>query len=55
MILPRYSYLLVGLVRQARVKIYPDSSHGFLFQHYAEFGSDVDEFLTGPTYKGAIA
>ena len=27
---------------------YPDSAHGFLFLHHAEFASDVDEFLTGP-------
>jgi hypothetical protein len=30
------------------VKIYPDSAHGFLFQHHVEFAGDVDEFLTGP-------
>ena len=30
---------------QARVKIYPDSAHGFLFQHHAEFAADVGEFL----------
>jgi pimeloyl-ACP methyl ester carboxylesterase len=47
MILPHYSYLLAGLIPQARLKIYPDSAHGFLFQHYAEFAGDVDEFLTG--------
>ncbi len=47
MILPHYSYLLAGLIPRARVKIYPDSAHGFLFQHHAEFASDVDEFLTG--------
>src|SRR5580704_15080646 len=46
MILPHYSHLLAGLIPQARVKIYPDSAHGFLFQHHAEFGRDVDEFLT---------
>jgi pimeloyl-ACP methyl ester carboxylesterase len=45
MILPHYSYLLAGLIPQARVKIYPDSAHGFLFQYHAEFGRDVDEFL----------
>jgi pimeloyl-ACP methyl ester carboxylesterase len=48
MILPHYSYLLAGLIPRARVKIYPDSAHGFLFQHHAEFAGDVDEFLTGP-------
>ncbi len=46
MILPHYSYLLAGLVPQARLKIYPDSAHGFLFQHHAEFASDVDAFLS---------
>jgi pimeloyl-ACP methyl ester carboxylesterase len=47
MILPRYSYLLAGLIPRARVKIYPDSAHGFLFQHHAEFAADVEAFLTG--------
>ena len=46
MILPRYSYLLAGLIPGARLKIYPDSAHGFLFQHYAEFAADVTNFLT---------
>ncbi len=46
MILPHYSYLIAGLVPQARVKIYPDSAHGFLFQHHDEFASDVDAFLS---------
>ena len=45
MILPRYSYLVAGLIPQARVKIYPDSAHGFLFQHHAEFAADVEAFL----------
>jgi pimeloyl-ACP methyl ester carboxylesterase len=48
MILPHYSYLLAGMIPQARVKIYPDSAHGFLFQHHAEFGADVEAFLTDP-------
>ena len=48
MILPHYSHLLAGLIPRARVKIYPDSAHGFLLQHHAEFARDVDEFLTGP-------
>jgi pimeloyl-ACP methyl ester carboxylesterase len=48
MILPRYSYLLAGLIPQARVKIYPDSAHGFLFQHHAEFAADVEAFLSDP-------
>jgi pimeloyl-ACP methyl ester carboxylesterase len=45
MILPHYSYLLAGLIPQARLKIYPDSAHGFLFQHHAEFAADIAEFL----------
>jgi pimeloyl-ACP methyl ester carboxylesterase len=46
MIRPHYSYLLAGLIPQARVKIYPDATHGFLFQHHAEFAADVEAFLT---------
>jgi pimeloyl-ACP methyl ester carboxylesterase len=45
MILPRYSYLLAGLIPNARLRMYPDAAHGFLFQHHAEFAADVDAFL----------
>ena len=45
MIRPHYSYLLAGLIPGSRLKIYPDSAHGFLFQHHAEFAADVDTFL----------
>ena len=45
MILPHYSYLLAGLIPHARVKIYPDSAHGFLFQHNETFADDVTAFL----------
>ncbi len=48
MILPCYSYLLAGLIPGARLKIYADAAHGFLFQHHAEFAADVDAFLTDP-------
>jgi pimeloyl-ACP methyl ester carboxylesterase len=48
MILPHYSHLLAGLIPHARVKIYPDAAHGFLFQHHAEFAGDVDAFLREP-------
>jgi pimeloyl-ACP methyl ester carboxylesterase len=47
MILPRYSHLLAGLIPQARLKVYPDAAHGFLFQHHADFAADVGSFLTG--------
>jgi pimeloyl-ACP methyl ester carboxylesterase len=45
MILPRYSHLLAGVLPDARVKIYPDSAHGFLFQHHEEFAADIHAFL----------
>jgi len=45
MILPHFSYLLAGLIPGAEVKIYPDSAHGFLFQHHAEFAADVEQLL----------
>jgi pimeloyl-ACP methyl ester carboxylesterase len=48
MILPHYSYLIAGLIPQATVKMYPDSAHGFLFQHHAEFAVDVEAFLAKP-------
>ena len=32
-------------IPHARVKLYPDSAHGFLFQHHAEFAADVEAFL----------
>ena len=45
MILPRYSHLLAGLLPDARLKLYPDSAHGFLFQHHSRFTADVHAFL----------
>jgi pimeloyl-ACP methyl ester carboxylesterase len=45
MILPRYSYLLAGLLPDARLRIYPDSAHGFLFQHHRQFAAHVSSFL----------
>ena len=47
MILPRYSYLLAGLLPDARITICPDSAHGFLFQHHSRFEVDVNAFLDG--------
>jgi pimeloyl-ACP methyl ester carboxylesterase len=46
MILPRYSHLLAGLLPDARLTIYPDSAHGFLFQHNSQFAADVNAFLS---------
>jgi pimeloyl-ACP methyl ester carboxylesterase len=45
MILPRYSHLLAGLLPDARVTIYPDSAHGFLFQHHERFAAGVHAFF----------
>ncbi|MGV9380127.1 alpha/beta fold hydrolase [Nonomuraea sp. NPDC003707] len=45
MILPWYSYLTASLIPNAAVKLYPDSAHGFLYQHTEEFANDVNEFL----------
>jgi pimeloyl-ACP methyl ester carboxylesterase len=45
MILPRYSYLLAGLLPDARIRIYPDSAHAFLYQHHREFAADIESFL----------
>jgi pimeloyl-ACP methyl ester carboxylesterase len=53
MILPHYSYLLAGLIPQAKLKIYPDAAHGFLFQHADAFAADVDAFLAGTTSSAA--
>ena len=39
-------HIAAGLIPQARVKIYPDAAHRFLFQHHADFTRDVDAFLT---------
>ena len=45
MILPRYSYLLAGLLPNALIRIYSDAAHGFLFQHHEQFAADVHSFL----------
>jgi pimeloyl-ACP methyl ester carboxylesterase len=53
MILPRYSYLLAGLLPNARLTIYADSAHGFLFQHHSQFATDVNTFLDDTTSRQA--
>jgi pimeloyl-ACP methyl ester carboxylesterase len=45
MIPHRYSHLLVGLLPNAQIRVYPDAAHGFLFQHHRTFASDVHSFL----------
>ena len=39
------SYLLAGHIPDARLKIYPDANHGFLFQYPHEFAAEVNAFL----------
>ena len=53
MILPHYSYLLAGLIPQARVKLYPDSAHGFVYQHHAVFAAGATTFLTRASHTTA--
>jgi len=43
---PAYnSYVLAQNIADARLILYPDSGHGFLFQHLDQFGKDVLDFL----------
>jgi pimeloyl-ACP methyl ester carboxylesterase len=44
---PSASYLLAGLLPDARVSTYPGSGHGFMFQHHAAFARQVLDFLAG--------
>jgi pimeloyl-ACP methyl ester carboxylesterase len=41
MIPPKASHLMAGVIPDARIRIYPDAAHGFLFQYPA----DVNAFL----------
>jgi pimeloyl-ACP methyl ester carboxylesterase len=45
MIPTKLSHLMAGLIPDARIRIYPDSAHGFLFQYPAEAAADVNAFL----------
>jgi pimeloyl-ACP methyl ester carboxylesterase len=42
------SYWMQQKVPNGRLKIYPDSGHGFLYQFAEEFGNDVNKFLDMP-------
>lgn len=39
------SYLLAGHLPNAKLSIYPNANHGFLFQHPHEFAAEVTAFL----------
>ncbi len=45
MIPTKLSHLMAGLIPDAQIRIYPDSAHGFLFQHPAQVAADVNAFL----------
>jgi pimeloyl-ACP methyl ester carboxylesterase len=47
MIPTKLSHLMAGLIRDARIRIYPDSAHGFLFQYPTEVAAEVSTFLAG--------
>jgi pimeloyl-ACP methyl ester carboxylesterase len=36
---------MAGLIPDARIRIYPDAAHGFMFQHPSEVAADVNAFL----------
>jgi pimeloyl-ACP methyl ester carboxylesterase len=45
MVPTRNSHLLADRLPDARLQIYPDAGHGFLFQYPAEFSAEVEAFL----------
>jgi pimeloyl-ACP methyl ester carboxylesterase len=45
MVPTRNSHLLAERLPDARLRIYPDAGHGFLFQYPAEFSAEVEVFL----------
>lgn len=46
--LPAYrSYVLSQQVPDAKLVLYPDAGHGFLFQHIDDFAAEIDRFLEG--------
>jgi pimeloyl-ACP methyl ester carboxylesterase len=45
MIPTKLSHLMAGLIPDARIRIYPDAAHGFLFQYPTEVAADVNAFL----------
>jgi pimeloyl-ACP methyl ester carboxylesterase len=46
MVPTRNSHLLADRLPDARLRIYPDAGHGFLFQYAAEFSAEVEAFLS---------
>jgi pimeloyl-ACP methyl ester carboxylesterase len=46
MIPTKLSHLMAGLIPDARIRIYPDAAHGFLFQYPDEVAAEVNAFLS---------
>lgn len=46
MIPTRNSHLLAALIPNAQLRIYPDASHGSLFQYPDRYAADVNAFLS---------
>ncbi len=46
MIPTRLSHLMAGLIPDARIRLYPDAAHAFLFQYPGEVAGDVNRFLS---------
>jgi pimeloyl-ACP methyl ester carboxylesterase len=49
MIPTKLSHLMAGLIPDARIRIYPDAAHGFLFQYPTEVAAQINSFLTDET------
>jgi pimeloyl-ACP methyl ester carboxylesterase len=45
MIPTKLSHLMVGLIPDAQIRIYPDAAHGFMFQYPTEVAAEVSTFL----------
>jgi fermentation-respiration switch protein FrsA (DUF1100 family) len=45
MIPTKLSHLMAGLIPDARIRIYPDAAHGFLFQYPTDVAAEVTSFL----------
>jgi pimeloyl-ACP methyl ester carboxylesterase len=46
MIPTKLSHLMAGLIPDARIRIYPDAAHGFLFQYPDDVAAEVNAFLS---------
>ncbi|MFF4021054.1 alpha/beta fold hydrolase [Streptomyces sp. NPDC001843] len=54
MVAAEKSSILASHVPDSVLKIYPGTGHGFLFQTFEEFGTDVVRFLADESYQHAV-